>query len=577
MLKIFCNKTLIGLAVLNASLALSTGAIAQPAAEAIATTPPTTPENRNSESNLSQTTLEQINQYTTENSSEENTQEQVTSVSQLRDVQPTDWAFQALQSLVERYGCIEGYPDRTYRGNRAMTRYEFAAGLNSCLDRIQELIAALPQSISKEDLDRLRRLQEEFGSEIANLRGRVDNLEARVTTVEAQQFSTTTKLEGEVIFGAAAIFAGDNAFGGKLERVPIFGYRARLNFVTSFTGKDTLLTRLQAGNLPAFSSVTFTPEGDLFFGAGPFETADNSLVLDELSYTFPIGERTEVIISASASGTDGFTDTLNPYFDGDGASGALSRFGTRPPIYYLTEGSGIGIRHKFTDGIELSLGYRADTGSASSPFSGEGLFNGAYGALAQLTFQPSESFKFGLTYANSYNTSLLTGSRLANLRSTLEAFQPFGGNNNLPVSSNAYGAGFSWQLNPGFVIGGWGGYINSRTLSTLDGQLNRGSLDIYYGAITLAFPDLLKKGSLGGIVVGVEPIADASPRLSTDLFRAGLGGDDDDVSFHVEAFYQFQLTDNISITPGVIWLTAPDHNSNNSDIIMGTIRTTFSF
>ncbi|MFB2934050.1 iron uptake porin [Aerosakkonemataceae cyanobacterium BLCC-F154] len=569
MLNISCNKAVMGSAVLSVSLALSTGAIA--------TTPPTTPENSNLETNLTQTTLEQINQYTNENQPEENSLEQVTSVSQLRDVQPTDWAFQALQSLVERYGCIEGYPDRTYRGNRAMTRYEFAAGLNSCLDRIQELIAALPQGISKEDLDRLRRLQEEFTVELANLRGRVDNLEARVTKVESQQFSTTTKLEGEVIFAPASIFAGDDAFGNRLDRNPIFGYRARLNFVTSFTGKDTLLTRLQAGNLPAFSSITNTPEGDLFFGAGPFETADNNLVLDELSYTFPIGEKTEVIISANASGTDGFTDTLNPYFDGDGATGALSRFGTRPAIYYLTEGTGIGIRHKFTESIEVSLGYRADSGTSSSPFPGEGLFNGPYGALAQLTFQPSERFKFGLTYAHSYNTSLLTGSRLANLRSTLEAFQPFAGDNNLPISSNAYGAGFSWQINPGFVIGGWGGYINTRTLSTLDGQLNRGSLDIYYGAVTLAFPDLLKPGSLGGIIVGVEPIADATPRLSTDLFRAGLGGDDDDVSFHVEAFYQFQLTDNISITPGVIWLTAPDHNSSNSDIFIGTIRTTFTF
>ncbi|MGB3636575.1 MAG: iron uptake porin, partial [Rivularia sp. (in: cyanobacteria)] len=59
---------------------------------------------------------------------------QVTNVNQLSDVQPTDWAFQALQSLVERYGCIAGYPNGTFRGNRAMTRYEFAAGLNACLD-----------------------------------------------------------------------------------------------------------------------------------------------------------------------------------------------------------------------------------------------------------------------------------------------------------------------------------------------------------------------------------------------------------------------------------------------------------
>lgn len=47
---------------------------------------------------------------------------QFTSVSQLSDVQPTDWAFQALQSLIERYGVIAGYPDGTYRGNRAITR-----------------------------------------------------------------------------------------------------------------------------------------------------------------------------------------------------------------------------------------------------------------------------------------------------------------------------------------------------------------------------------------------------------------------------------------------------------------------
>jgi len=45
---------------------------------------------------------------------------QITSVSQLSDVQPTDWAFQALQSLVERYGCIAGYPDGAYHGNRSL-------------------------------------------------------------------------------------------------------------------------------------------------------------------------------------------------------------------------------------------------------------------------------------------------------------------------------------------------------------------------------------------------------------------------------------------------------------------------
>lgn len=133
---------------------------------------------------------------------------QVTSVSQLSDVQPTDWAFQALQSLVERYGCIAGYPNLTYRGNRALTRYEFAAGLNACLDRVNELIAtATGDLVTKEDLAALQKLQEQFAAELTTLRGRVDAVEARTAELEANQFSTTTKLNGEAIIAAVGATA----------------------------------------------------------------------------------------------------------------------------------------------------------------------------------------------------------------------------------------------------------------------------------------------------------------------------------------------------------------------------------
>jgi carbohydrate-selective porin OprB len=56
-----------------------------------------------------------------------------------------------------------------------------------------------------------------------------------------------------------------------------------------------------------------------------------------------------------------------------------------------------------------------------------------------------------------------------------------------------------------------------------------------------------------------------------------LGIQDSDTSLHLEAFYQYQVTDNIAITPGIIWLTAPDHNAANDDLVIGTIRTTFTF
>lgn len=52
---------------------------------------------------------------------------------------------------------------------------------------------------------------------------------------------------------------------------------------------------------------------------------------------------------------------------------------------------------------------------------------------------------------------------------------------------------------------------------------------------------------------------------------------DQDTSLHVEAFYSLQVSENLTITPGLIWLTAPNHNANNDDALIGVVRTTFSF
>ncbi|MEM9979622.1 MAG: iron uptake porin, partial [Cyanobacteria bacterium P01_D01_bin.2] len=119
---------------------------------------------------------------------------QVTNVSELDDVLTTDWAYIALTQLVEEYGCIEGYPDRSFRGSQAVSRYEFAAGLESCL----ATILLLTDSLDDTELETVQRLQEEFATELASIRGRVDTLEADVAELEANQFSTTTKLQGRV-------------------------------------------------------------------------------------------------------------------------------------------------------------------------------------------------------------------------------------------------------------------------------------------------------------------------------------------------------------------------------------------
>ena len=171
--------------------------------------------------------------------------DQVTSVTQFSDVYPTDWAYQALSNLVDQYGCVAGYPNGTFRGNRAMTRYEAAALLNACLDRVTEVT------------DEVRSLVAEFETELAILRGRVDGLEARVGELEATQFSTTTKLKGVADFIIGGVSVDDDA-PAEGEAVN-FTYRYRLNMNTSFTGEDLLYARLQAATGQDWTEAGATP------------------------------------------------------------------------------------------------------------------------------------------------------------------------------------------------------------------------------------------------------------------------------------------------------------------------------
>jgi hypothetical protein len=505
------------------------------------------------------------------------TMEQITSVSELRDVAPSEWAYEALRNLVERYGCIVGYPNRTFRGDRALSRWEFAAGLNACLNTIERLLQE-NVAVLREDLDKLKGLAEEFRVELAALGARVDNLDKRVAFLEDHQFSTTTKLEGEAVVALYGV-AGGEKFGGQgIPQVPALGYRTRLELNTSFTGSDLLFTRLSASNIPTLNGQAGTFQGNLQFAQvesstdvfeGAFEmdeAAANRLALEVLYYHFPVTKNLNTWIAAFGGAADDFTNTYN-FLDGDGGSGALSAFGTRNPIYFTVEGSGVGFQGQWGD-FHWSAGYLASEGDEPTP--GLGLFNGPYGAIAQIGYQPNDNLGLALTYVHTYNQlDTGTGSNLSNFQAFTDKL--FG--EAVPTVNNSYGIEFSWKIAPQFVLGGWGGYTRANTLDTLDGQINRGSLDIWNWAITLAFPDLLKEGSVGGIIVGMQPwVASSNIQLP-----AGIRNTDNDTSLHIEAFYQYALTDHISITPGIIVETSPNYDSRNGSLIIGTIRTTFTF
>jgi hypothetical protein len=467
---------------------------------------------------VSVASLEQVMEYSNEGSS--NDLSQVTSVTQLSDVQPTDWAYQALQSLVERYGCIAGYPDGTFRGNRPMTRYEFAAGLNACLDRINELIAQ-GLGVSPDDLAAISRLQEDFAAQLATLRGRVDSLEARLAEVESNQFSTTTKLDGHVIFNTAAVIDEDDAF---FDDQVTFGYRVRMNFDSSFTGDDRLRIRIQGRDIQSFASDSL---GYSFGGTSLAGNGDtDNIELDNLFYDFPIGNRIEVRIGANSMEPDEFVaSTISPL--DSSTQGSISGFGFPPQYAVAAVGdAGAGLIYQLTDNLSLDLGYTS--GNGASPAPGQGLFNGSYSAIAQLTYLSSK-LDAAIMYMNSY----------------------FGFGDTV----DTFGAQFNFRLSDGIEIGGGGTYIDDDFANS----------EIWSYQATLAFPDLGGEGNMLGILAGVPP------------YSAPTNGGGFDTGFMVETFYRYQVNDRISITPSIVWIADPFNDDNIGDTIYGAIRTTFDF
>ncbi|MEM0981216.1 MAG: iron uptake porin [Cyanobacteria bacterium P01_H01_bin.58] len=433
---------------------------------------------------------------------------QITSVDELTDVLPTDWAYTALQNLVNTYGCIEGYPNRTFRGGQPLTRYEFAAGLNACLDVIAGLIGT-PDGPDGTTLSTIQRMQEEFAAELATLRGRVDALEAEVAEIRSQQFSTTTKFSGQV--DTNLVVPIDDADDSGEDNTAIVN-RVRMNFDTSFTGEDRLRVRLQAGE---------DDFGLLAAAGGLANSADGGfdVELDDFFYTFPIGERLDVIIAANSIATDDFVTTTIVPFDGPSVADAGG------PVLYDVDGLGgggfaAGFNFVITDNIVFDAGYSAsesDTGSGSNnPFSG-GIFGAdSQSYIAQLNYLTDGLFNGALVYAHGTD----------------------GG-----VENDTYGGLVSLDFGR-FIVGGY--YAQHDVDDDDDSTWQVG----------FAVPDLFIEGTQFGV------------------YYANLFDTDDD-PYMIEGYYEIPVSNFLTITPALIY-GDPD-TTGDTEAFYGAIRATFSY
>jgi len=482
---------------------------------------------------------------------------QVTSVSQLRDVQPTDWAFQSLQSLVERYGCIVGYPNKTYRGNRALTRYEFAAGLNACLNRINELIALETSNLRQQDAAILKQLQEEFMPELTALRNRVDRLEARTAVLESNQFSTTTKLTGQVIFTVNA-----GGFGGKRivdpkgalianqQPNPTFLYRAALDLDTSFTGTDLLKFRLDTlsdfGNdnsggflEPNFGSVfDYTIRG----------TPNKQLGISRLYYTFTPFKDFSLTVGPSIFPTD-FLD-INSYANGNGLDFSTLAL-VNNYLLFPVNGRSSGAFFNWNPGkgpFKLKALYAAADGA--NPNSNPQTVVGNVFSLARLLYPRGGGQRglFGDPYQGTVEVEY-SASKAFTARLQYSGGKVFDGR------FDVFGANLELALNRQLAIFGRYGYGSYSDTAF-------GSIHPNYWMAGISWRDLFVPGAFAGIALG-QPFIDQAVGNATQT--------------NFEAFYNFPISENIQVTPLIQVIANPANQNSNGTIVTGSVRTVFSF
>lgn len=262
---------------------------------------------------------------------------QATTIRDFSDVYPTDWAYQALSELVETYGCVSGFGDGTFRGNQPMTRFQMAAVLSSCLDSI-----SAKMDMASQDAETLERLVASFEEELITLKGTVDGLDAKVSELADNQFSTTTKASFKIATDFTYFASdddnarmprdnGDNTQTYFDNSGVTLSSEVEIGFETSFTGSDKLSFSLTGdlmaeGSDDSGSPVYYLKSTDFYDAAGD----EGSASFSGFSYetTLDLGG----MMTTLMFGTD--VDDLDPivgldtYYGGSGYDGyGASDFG----------------------------------------------------------------------------------------------------------------------------------------------------------------------------------------------------------------------------------------------------------
>ena len=303
--------------------------------------------------------------------------------SELSDIYPNDWAYQALTEIRNSRGCNASLP------SGSMTRVEAAALLNKCITNATQLNSA--------EL----RLIDEFALEIAAIKGSNQVLDG--FAFEAGEFSNTTTMSG---FASMVVGAVDETDTGHSVHA-FYGYGLDLN--TSFSGEDLLAAGITQGSFSSTSAL-----GDL-----DFAETDSTLTLSSLYYSFPVGKTTitagplldqdDVVSVTTSVYSDAWKLGGNPYTlpgtTGVGAAAAASLGGGFNVAASLIGSSGatsnLGIGTAEGDDIITGMvGYDGEGfgGGLIYTTMGEGSASTGYTAFGGGVYYSGKNFTLSATY-----------------------------------------------------------------------------------------------------------------------------------------------------------------------------------
>ena len=269
---------------------------------------------------------------------------QVTSVSQLRDVQPTEWSYQAISNLISHYGCVAGYPNSTFKPGQPATRAELAALTNACLDRITEFYTAADAQLAAA-------LRAEFAKEIGATNKRVSALE----------LAAAQKAQGVGNYLGAGVLLNQQGIAGNgydAERTVAGATIQGRYAVKTFSNQNAIAVR-------PYANFVGSPAGQIGAGGGALVSYDFSIaraksgvskanIYTGAGYQIPfvnntasnfqsaVGDRGQVVFAVGAEGRItnslvGFLDLKFPTTNAANSYGATN--GTYSPV--LTTGLGL--------------------------------------------------------------------------------------------------------------------------------------------------------------------------------------------------------------------------------------------